>query len=193
MMKNGQTPVFTAITFDPATNSRLVTVINNLDSYAEASACHPEPEVRLHLTLNYRPFVDPIEPLIERLSALDLPSFDLCLRKFGLFKNKDRDVIWMDVDGDLEALVFLREAAEREFASMGYTGGTGIYRPHITLAYAKEAKLLSRAKDIFPADEDTAFTVTAFHLFREVKDDHGIHFDLIHTFPLKAKTGETDG
>lgn len=203
MMKYSEMPIFTAITFDSATNRRLMRIINNLDSFAEATACHPEPEERLHLTLNYRPFVYRIEPLIDRLSKINAEPFDLHLCELGVFKNKNTDVIWMGVDHDLDALVNLKETIDREFESMGYAEGPPhlcsaasdpvIYRPHITLAFAKDVKLIKRTKELLPADEDTVFTIDSFHIFREIKDEESIRFDLIHTFPLKAEIEKTYG
>ena len=92
----------------------------------------------MHLTLKFlgniaATGVTPLLECVEGFSRLHRP-FGLHLTGLGVFPNRRAPrVLWAGVDGELEALSSLQQAAERAITGLGYPPEERAFRPHITL------------------------------------------------------------
>ena len=82
----------------------------------------------IHLTLKFLGDIEAgrvaeVSEAIDRATA-GLDPFDLGLGKAGVFPNwRSPRVLWIGLDGDLEALGRLHEAVEREIVALGLEAG----------------------------------------------------------------------
>ena len=92
----------------------------------------------MHLTLKFLGNipVSGVTPLVEctdKFSRNHQP-FGLHLTGLGMFPNRRAPrVLWAGVDGDLDALSSLQQAAESSITGLGYLPEERAFSPHITL------------------------------------------------------------
>ena len=97
----------------------------------------------IHLTLKFLGDIEAgrvaeVSEAIDRATA-GLDPFDLGLGKAGVFPNwRSPRVLWIGLDGDLEALGRLHEAVEREIVALGLEADNRAYQPHLTLGRVRD-------------------------------------------------------
>lgn len=103
----------------------------------------------IHLTLKFLGETDEAKrPAIEAAvgrAADGVAPFDIGLGRLGKFGSRSQPrVLWVDVDGETEALGRLQASVEREIAPLGYPAEKRAFNAHLTLARVPEDK----ARDI---------------------------------------------
>ncbi len=93
----------------------------------------------VHLTLKFLGDIDPeLVPQVDaaiRRAALGVAPFDLSLSGSGVFPNRDAPrVVWVGVDGDLDALRGLQHRVENEIEPLGFPRDRRGFNAHLTLA-----------------------------------------------------------
>lgn len=101
------------------------------------------PEERVHLTLAF--YGDVADRLVDRLGgrlarvAARYPAPTLAFAGAGAFTSPRRArVLWLGVRGDTEQLVRLAQSAAAAGRRLGLDVGDEKYRPHLTVARAKQ-------------------------------------------------------
>ena len=93
----------------------------------------------VHLTLKFlgetpATAVTAIEAALAR-AVRGIPSFRLALGAAGTFGGRrGPNVLWVDVEGELQPLQQLQAAVEREMAAAGFAPEERGFSPHLTLA-----------------------------------------------------------
>ncbi len=112
---------------------------------ALAAVAEPIPGLRwvpadqLHLTMVFLGNVD-VEAerrLRDRLAELQLPPFKLRLHGVGMFRGRQRAVIWAGVDDVHDVLTALHGEVHRALAAARIELNPSSFDPHITLARLK--------------------------------------------------------
>lgn len=90
-----------------------------------------------HLTVHFIGEVN-VEDYDNIKSAMDkaaenIPSFQLNLNGLGSFKKKNREIIWMGVNGDIDTLQCLNKEVVNRLNSFSSKEPEADYTPHITL------------------------------------------------------------
>ena len=98
-----------------------------------------------HLTLKFIGNVDDskLESVINRLSKIELPSFELCLNHLGMFNTYNQQIIWCGIEKS-NPLLELQSSVNQvlqDILSEPYK-----FTPHITLLRIK--KVLPETKEV---------------------------------------------
>ena len=110
----------------------------------------------------------------------------------GAFPRLDRPrVIWLGMEGDLEALEGLWQDMEKGCSSLGFQREKRFFSPHITLGRVREMKkmagpLAEVLKGPAPVGFEP-FRVKAVHLYRSELRPDGAVYTKIRSFPLKGE------
>jgi 2'-5' RNA ligase len=92
----------------------------------------------IHLTIVFMGDVDPgqlspIEAALEPVCRAQRP-FQMALKGTGVFPNRRRpNVIWIGLEGDVEAMSQFRDALQGQLAPFGIEKETRTFKPHLTL------------------------------------------------------------
>ena len=156
----------------------------------------------VHLTLKFLGEVaDSQQTAIE--DALDaavaeIPTFELTLGKLGKFGGRQNPrILWVDVDGDeeaLEALGALHSQIEGAMAKLGFPPEGRAFAPHLTLARVPQergsevARPLTRAIDEC-APPEGVITVDDIVLMRSDLGPGGANYTPLHRVPLGEREG----
>ncbi|MFQ5471953.1 MAG: RNA 2',3'-cyclic phosphodiesterase, partial [Dehalococcoidia bacterium] len=77
----------------------------------------------------------------------------LALGRIGTFGGKRPRVLWVDLQGDIEALAALQNAVEGELAELGFERERRRFSPHLTLARVRPETSADMAEPIRKAIE----------------------------------------
>jgi len=97
----------------------------------------------IHLTLQFlgdvaAQRVDEIAQAIVR-GCVGIEPFSLHLAQPGFFPNaRNLRVVWVGVEGDMNALLSLQEAVQSELQGIGFTPEKRGFQPHLTLARVRD-------------------------------------------------------
>jgi 2'-5' RNA ligase len=145
----------------------------------------------IHLTLKFLGDVPaPQRPDIERemAQAAAHAPFDLTARGLGCFPNfKQPRVVWVGMDGNLDALHALRDTVERTIAPLGYPTEKRKFSPHLTLGrvkkHAGKRDVQRLGEQLEPVDPGTLgeLTVTGISLMRsQLRPSGAVYTQLSH-------------
>jgi len=100
------------------------------------------PAENLHLTLRFLGATDPerLEALRVELARVRLPGFELALGGLGAFGGSSPRVVWLGLAGGEEQARRLAEAVEAACVAAGAAPEERPFRPHLTLARARDRK-----------------------------------------------------
>jgi 2'-5' RNA ligase len=71
----------------------------------------------------------------------EIPRFDLVIKGLGCFPDPERPrVLWVGIEGDLEALAAVQKAAFHAATAIGYRPPDDRFHPHLTLARIKTGR-----------------------------------------------------
>jgi RNA 2',3'-cyclic 3'-phosphodiesterase len=120
----------------------------------------------VHLTLRFLGRVDApaLADLSGRLRALRRPPFPLRLAGLGTFGGRRPSVIWLGLAEGVEPAAMLARAVEAECAAVGLEPEPRPFRPHLTLARARE-RSGAPLPDLPPSPELAPWTATEMILF----------------------------
>ncbi len=157
---------------------------------AHAGAARPGkavPPQNWHITLRFLgPSTDvQLERLLHGLSESDLPGrFAIRFNGLGAFPRPGRaSVLWLGVDGDLEALRSLAGLCEDAAVAAGFTPEDRPFHPHLTLARIRPPVDVASLIDEFPP-LGARMSVREITLFESHNDRVGVTYEPVETVPL---------
>ncbi len=139
----------------------------------------------IHLTLKFLGEIDRdrlvgIGDALAR--AVDEEPISLRLTSLGGFPRADRArVVWVGLDGDLEALGRLQSAIESELETVGFEREQRVFRPHLTVGRARRPVRVSERA--VPAVSFESRTVS---LMESLLRSGDAVYRPIQEFPLRA-------
>ena len=148
----------------------------------------------VHLTLKFlgetpATSLAAIEGALAR-AVRGVPAFRLALGAPGTFGGRRGPrVLWVDVEGELQPLLRLQAAVERELAAVGFAPEERKFSPHLTLARVPQppppglAERLSRALTAV-ATPQGEFRATELLLMRSRLQPGGAVYSRVAAFPL---------
>ena len=178
--------LFVAVELPDAVKIELDRLVQALKA-ADTGGLRPVRPEGIHLTLKFLGDVESerVDAVAEALSisAAQHSPFRLELGQAGAFPNLRRPrVLWVGVDGDMEALASLQADVEGELENAGFARDNRDFHPHLTLARVRDG---SRPASVRRAAElliDTSFArgadipVESVSLMRtELRPDGAIH------------------
>ena len=178
--------LFTAITFDESTVRCLGEAAGRLRKLPGAEAFQMEGREKYHLTLNFLPQVEDVGGLMRRLDEVRMTGFQLELSRIGIFANKESNVIWMGVTGDVQPLRELKEQVDEASAPYCGLARERVYHPHITLAFADASQEVSQALQLWEGMKAESFAVESFHLFQVSWKSGKEEYIRLATYPLRG-------
>lgn len=149
----------------------------------------------IHLTLKFLGDV-PLQarqPIAEALTSVAIAHapFDLSTAGLGCFPNeRNPRVVWVGLQGQLEALTRLRNAVEQAIAPLGYPTEDRPFSPHLTLGRVRRNPPRSAVQALGLALQSTVppapvgWTVTEVALFRSELKPGGAVYSLLHRASL---------
>jgi len=148
----------------------------------------------IHLTLAFLGNVD--EALAPRIAAALLPvaarhpPIDLAARGIGTFGGGRRPrVLWAGLEGQVAALQALQADVEAALVPLGYRPEERAFKPHLTLARAREARgdpALGDARDALGERDLGDFTCGELILYQSLLSPHGAKYVALVRHPLGA-------
>jgi RNA 2',3'-cyclic 3'-phosphodiesterase len=145
----------------------------------------------IHLTLKFLGEMEPklLPHLVEmlRASAGPEPAFSLRLHGLGGFPNlRNPRVIWCGIEGDIERLTRLQEKVESACSELGFAREERSFHPHLTLGRVNGKRNLQVLLDYIKigTDQECAFAVNHFNVYRSTLAPRGAIYDILATVPL---------
>ena len=158
----GAAPIRTFIAFDLPTEGKeaLGTLINELRQQGLEGLRWVRPQ-GVHLTLKFLGDIDPeLVPQVDaaiRRAAQEVGPFQLTLSGVGVFPNREAPrVVWVGVDGDLDALRGLQNRVENEIEPLGFPRDRRGFNAHLTLARVRGRVLTAQRRQLTSALDNPA-------------------------------------
>lgn len=144
------------IAIDIPVSQKVIDVINELKKI-QLNAKIVETE-NLHLTLKF--LGDTNENLIDKIgeiisdAIIDIPSFEITLKKMGVFPNqKYIKVIWIGVE-NAEPLKKIAEMIDKKLMDLGFEKDRRSFSVHLTVARVKSARNKEKLLDLLYKYQD---------------------------------------
>jgi 2'-5' RNA ligase len=144
---------------------------------------------QLHITLKFfgNIFAGKVPLLLEKVSSIKMPSFDLSLEGLGTFGEKKPSCLWVGVKENA-SLQALKESVDRMAGSFveKQDKKEGSYNPHITLVRlnrAPSSKFLSEIEKQKTTDFGS-FRVESFIVFESILKSTGAEHIPLKVVPL---------
>ncbi len=146
----------------------------------------------VHLTLKFLGDIEEAQAsaIAEALrrSLAGHPQFDLRTGRLGCFPNAKRPrVVWMGVEGDLDALAGLQLKVEEACTDLGFEREKRRFVPHLTLGRASRSAPVSLDK---APGESEPFTVTRISLMKSELTPGGAVHTRLDSFELVQNAQE---
>ena len=137
----------------------------------------------IHLTLKFLGDVD--SSRVEHLSRLmnDMakkhPAYELSTGSLGCFPHSKRPrVLWVGLEGNLNALKNLQEELEHQLMPLGFDPDSRGFSPHLTLARVKQTSgkaedISARLSQVQQKYQTVSWTVTSFNLIQSILKPSG--------------------
>ena len=188
--------LFIAIDVPQAVRDALVGAQQSLRSRASARLRWTRPEA-MHLTLKFLGDVDAARlPALARVVAAVAARhhpFGLSVSRLGAFPGGRRlQVVWAGIEGDLAALLALRDALEAALAAEGHAAEARAFRPHVTLGRTRdgmrpdEAERISAALATTALPHGLAFAVERVVLYRSHLGAGGSRYEVLAAAALSG-------
>ena len=188
---------FIAVDISPVAKVGLERLIQRLEEIGMGNVRWVKPQ-GIHLTLKFLGDVDPAR-VEEILKVVDVASygtkpFQLALSEVGAFPNLERPrVIWVGLQGEMEALAMLQRRVEEEMASLDFSKEERPFSPHLTLGRVGrnwrrrggQGFDLSKLK----VEEEATWRVEEVHLMQSTLTPSGAIYDRLGSVPLKGLEG----
>lgn len=149
----------------------------------------------IHLTLKFlgnvqQHRVNGIEAALSQAAKGSAP-LALALQSLGAFPNqRSPRVIWVGLEGDLDALLALQEAVDRGLEAMGFRREARPFSPHLTLGRLREGetalerRLWGEALALEAPPAAVAFRAQDVSLMRSILTPQGAIYSRLGLFPL---------
>ncbi|HEY9724697.1 MAG TPA: RNA 2',3'-cyclic phosphodiesterase [Oscillatoriaceae cyanobacterium] len=116
-----------------------------------------------------------------------ISPFDLALGNLGTFGGRRARVLWLGIDGDVEALRALEIATREAIIRLGHALETRRYSPHITLCRELEQPVDLAELESEVAIERVAWGVETAVLYHSDLTPQGPCYTALERFPLGAR------
>jgi len=145
---------------------------------------------QIHLTLHFFGSLPPedvtkisksIEPIVQKTKPLSV-----FLKGIGGFPNLHQPrVIWVGVEGEINALKTLQASLEEGLRKTGFPSEERLFKAHLTLGRVKKEKRVTGFQpiDFGPTEPKRVNEIT---LFQSHLTPQGAHYEAIETFPLSS-------
>jgi 2'-5' RNA ligase len=154
------------------------------------------PPEHVHLTLKFLGEVpaDTLPALGEAMeqSVEAQAAFGLAAQNLGCFPSLSRPrILWMGLDDPRGALAEVHTRLEAALAALGYAPEARPFRPHLTLARARNRReqidrvQLGALLHAFQGKRFGEFAVSHLHLYRSDLQKSGAVYTVLHTVPLQ--------
>lgn len=144
-----------------------------------------------HLTVHFigevnQQELDEIKSAMDR-TASQTGSFQLDLGGLGSFKKKNKDIIWVGVNGNLDALHHLNKNVLRNLSSTKLTDAEIDYVPHLTLG--RQIVLASPLSDLNETigSSKTVIPVDSLSLMESKRVNNELVYEPIYRVKLTDK------
>ena len=143
------------------------------------------PPENLHLTLRFLGSTpeDVLADVRRRLRAVRSPAFQLALSGLGTFGGSRPRVVWLGLDRGAEEARRLAEEAERVCVEAGLEPEPRGFRPHLTLARARERRP-GLLPELPPPPATEPWTADRFVLFESRLGKGPARYNDLESFPL---------
>jgi 2'-5' RNA ligase len=149
----------------------------------------------IHCTLKFLGEVDEekVPRLVEKLSGITTPPFELSVRRLGVFPGwRSPRVVWVGVETASPHLVVLQRRIERAVAPLGFPPEKRSFKPHLTLGRVRQKDGLDPLVHYLREHHDRVdlgeFKVDGYVLFQSILRTSGAEYRSIHHFPLKGES-----
>jgi len=149
------------------------------------------PPESIHLTLKFLGEVpDHLVPEIDTaLVGLSWKPFTVIVRGIGFFPgNRSPRVFWAGLEAS--TMQDLAQEIDARMERLGFEKEKRAFRPHITLARARDTRIdasLVRAAQKYETHHFGSFAVNRFHLFRSTLKPTGAIYNKITEYPLESR------
>ncbi len=181
--------LFIAIDVPETVRDALVAAQQSLRDRASARLRWTRPDA-MHLTLKFLGDVDAarlpsLARVVAGVAARHHP-FGLAVSRLGAFPGGRRlQFVWAGIEGDLNALLALRDALESALGAEGYAVEARPFRPHVTLGRTRdgmrpdEAERISAALPTTTLPDGLGFTVERVVLYRSHLGAGGSRYEVM--------------
>ncbi|NMH67477.1 RNA 2',3'-cyclic phosphodiesterase [Bacillus sp. RO3] len=149
---------------------------------------HPED---YHITLAYLGSADELDPVIQKVEALECPSFSITLDQYGTFGKSDSPrILWMGMQ-PTEALHDVRDSVYGACGEAGFQLDKRPFSPHITVGrkWNHDFPFTSEWLNSFQPTDRHSFTPGEIVLYR-TRLDRLPKYEAIYAKPLHADRHE---
>ncbi len=159
------------------------------DTLADIPGVRITPFGQLHITLCFLGDVDTdrIPRICSELQKAfkDTEGFHLTVKGVGAFPNKrNARIIWMGIEDD-GRLSSCASTIGRTLKRIGIRYDGKEFKPHITIARAKDGVDITEIADEYAETEFLSFDCTAINVMKSVLKTSGAEHSVISTIPLK--------
>lgn len=186
---------FVAIELDDDTKAHIAAAIETLRQKRIDNLRLVRPE-GVHLTLKFLGDIEvsqvpQVAGAMQQAASRHTP-FSLTLGAPGVFPNTNRArVLWIGVDGDLEALKSLQAEVEEALTSVGFAAERQPFNPHLTIgrmhhrASRSDRQRAADALAAIPLPANQTVAVNAISLMKSALLPDGAIYERIGRSPLK--------
>ena len=199
----GTVRVFVAVGLSPEAREQLVDAVARIRNEIPEGIQWANPS-GMHLTLKFLGNIPAtgVGPLLDCLATVGRESapFMLHLDGLGMFPNRRKPrVLWAGVDGDLDALSRLQQAAEEAINALGYPPEQRPFRPHITLGRPRRSvsdRQLARIGDTVTAlgpPRSLSWPVDSMDVMQSELHPSGARYTILGSAVLESPLPQGEG
>ena len=193
---------FIAVDVSQEAKTALASIVSRLKMRTEGDSIRWVRSEGIHLTLKFlgnveTALVQPVLAAVEKAVYSTLP-FQVALSKVGAFPRLEGPrVIWVGLQGNLEALSALQQRMEDEVSPLGFPKEERPFSPHLTLGRVNNERVHRGGKGLDLAGvtlgDQVAWRVDEVHLMQSTPTPSGSIYTRLGSFPLsevKSKRGD---
>ena len=186
---------FIAVDVSQEAKAALASIVSRLKMETEGDNIRWVRSEGIHLTLKFlgnveSALVQPVLAAVER-AVLSTHPFQITLSKIGAFPRLEVPrVIWVGLQGDLEALSALQQRMEDEVSPLGFPEEERPFSPHLTLGRVNNGPVRRGGKGLNLAGvtltDQVAWQVEEVHLMQSTPTQSGSMYTRLGSFPLSG-------
>jgi 2'-5' RNA ligase len=177
---------FIAVACPPEAKEKLAEAVERIGPLGDLRVVEKE---NIHITLRFLGDVEEsrLEELINALSTVKKPGFEVCIKGLGAFPGSGSPrVLWAGAEKGDKELKELHEAVDSAIAPLGYAREER-FSSHYTIARVKYLRNKEGMKELLTEYKETVFgcfNVDSFYLMKSVLQRSGPSYSEINRFRL---------